>query len=120
MNIFINDRSNLDEVVCIIPRGHVDNKTDRAVSVTRREDLKRRPFIFRKDIVFVRTPRGGQFFLEACENGGVTGHLWLLEILTPEQYDEVFRIAHRMARNVDECPDALKLLSKERGFLGNE
>lgn len=108
-HIFINDRSDLDEIVCIIPRGHKNNQTDADIKVTRREDLQRWSCP-RADIVLWTGRSGQQFALYATPNGHVTGDLFILELLSEAQYNEVMAIAQRMARNAEEFEPAAKLL----------
>ena len=109
-NIFIFDRSDLDEVVCIIPVGHKDNATATAIQVTRREDLERQRFIFRRDVVLWTGRSGRQYELSVNRNGQLVGDTFLLELLSDAQYCEVQGIAARMALNARDFEPAGKLL----------
>lgn len=107
---FINDRSNLDDVVCIIPSTHPDNHTGNTIQLTRREDLKREASWPRTDIVLISGTRSEkQYILDVTANG-FSGDLWILDILTEEEYDRVQDIATRMRTNARSFEPAGKLL----------
>lgn len=110
--IFINDRSNLDEVVAIIPVGHKDNATAKAIQVTRREDLARSYSRYRRRDVVLWTGRSGrQYSLEVNHLGNLVGDLFLLEMLSDAQYNELRRIATQMALNARDFGPAYQLLA---------
>lgn len=101
MNIFINDRSKLDDIVALVPTdaGPMER-------LTRLQDLERQFARFgdrafpRKDVVLVNG-RTKQFTVDVGPDGFV-GDVWLLEILSPEQFAEVMAIADRMRANASE------------------
>lgn len=113
MNIFIHDRSNLDQIVYIIPVGHPRNTTDQAIQVTRREDLKTVAAV-RRDIVLINGTRNRtQYVLEVTKYGFI-GALWILDILSDEQFAEVNRIADAMRTNALNYEPAQKLIANWR------
>jgi len=114
MKPFIFDRSRLDETACIIPVGHKDNPGTEAIFQTYHEWLARTT-VSRTDIVFWTGRNGRQYFLEACADGGVTGDIFLLDLLTDDQVDEVFKIAGRMADNAARFDYCKQLVATTRG-----
>jgi hypothetical protein len=106
--LMIFDRSNLDEVVCIVPVGHKDNPTDKAIRVTRREDLASH-WMPRSDIVLFNG-RTKQFALYVTLDG-FSGDTWLLELLDDAEYQRVQDIAERMRDNARTYEPARKLVN---------
>jgi hypothetical protein len=114
MHIFINDRSDLDKVVAVIPKGHPDNPTGATATRTRREQLERYPRGFpRQDVVLVSGTRSGKQYALYVTMTGFAGDLWILDILSPEQHSEVEDIAYRMRVNADQFEPAMKLICQE-------
>ena len=103
-NVFIFDRSDLDEVLCYDPK----TKT----SYTRREELERRDY-HRADIVLVNGTSSGKQYVLLVKARGFGGDTWLLDMLTPDQQDEVVGIAQRMRENAMNFPPAGKYLERE-------
>ena len=102
--LHIFDRSDLDAVLCYDPKTQT--------SYTRREELERRDY-HRNDIVLINGTRSGaQYSLEVTATG-FAGDRWILDILSPEQYDEVNAIAGRMRHNAMNFPPAAKYLEVE-------
>lgn len=103
MNIFVNDRSDLDQVVAIVPSDHPSNASGVPLRITLREDLQRsfdakRPR-GRRDVVLVSGTRSGrQYFVEVTPTG-LSGDLFVLDFLTEEHYERVQFIAERMRQN---------------------
>ena len=100
----IIDRSDLDEVLCYDPV--------RKVSYTRREELERRDW-HRSDIVLVNGTRSGREYALYVSETGFSGDLWILDMLTDEQYAEVNEIAGRMRHNARNFAPASKYISLE-------
>lgn len=102
MNIFINDRSNLDEVVSYNPATKV--------STTRRAELAQR-MLPRRDVVLINDTRSGQEYVLYVCHVGYSGDLWILDMLSDEAREDVDAIAERMRYNLIDCPNAAKLLA---------
>jgi hypothetical protein len=101
MNLFIFDRSDLDEVLCYDPK----TKT----SYTRREELERRDY-HRADVVLANGTRSGAQYLLCVTATGFAGDLWLLDILNDEEFERLNAIAGRMRHNAMNFPPASKYL----------
>lgn len=99
MYTHINDRSNLDGVVA------------RRISgpITRREDLAE-SHGHRTDVVLINGTRSGSEYSLSVGWQGFKGDLWILDILTHEQYEQVQAIAKQMRLNAAHYPPAWKLL----------
>lgn len=98
----IFDRSNLDEVVAYNPK--TKSKT------TRREDLERSPWGGRADIVLFNGTRSRAEYALYVTETGFAGDLWILDMLSDEEYTNVQLIAETMRRNAREFPPAKALL----------
>lgn len=103
--IHIIDRSNLDEIVAIRP---ADGENPRE-EFTRAQQLARHSY-HRADVVLVNCTRTGAEYTLYVTKNGYSGDMWILDILTDEEYEELERIAHKMRRNAIEYPPAAKLL----------
>lgn len=96
----INDRSNLDEVVCIKRDGtRVTLREDLATNMHRRTDI----------VLFNGTRSGHEYTLHVTADG-FAGDLWILDMLTDQEWQEVAGIAHRMRTNALETTFGYKLL----------
>lgn len=98
---FINDRSDLDGKIAYQPQ----TKT----YVTLREDLVRSSCP-RTDVVLINATRSGKEYTLHVTDCGFAGDAWILDILTPEEFNEVQRIASIMRMNAKMFPPAKKLL----------
>lgn len=96
----INDRSRLDEVVCIKRDG---------TKVTLREDLAS-DMHRRTDIVLFNGTRSGREYTLHVTADGFAGDLWMLDMLTDSEMVEVVGIAQRMRANAIETTFGYKLL----------
>lgn len=103
MNLHINDRSDLDEVVAVTTK---DGR-----KITRRMDLVAWTGCHRTDIVLINGTRTGLEHYLSVTKDGFAGQLWILDILTDTQYEEVMRIAAKMRQNAIDFPPAGKLLA---------
>jgi hypothetical protein len=113
MNIFINDRSDLNEVVAVIPSTHPTNATGLPQRVTRRMDLDR-DWHGRRDVVFINGTRSKrEYFLEVTPTGFI-GDLWVLDVLTEEQHTKLMLIALKMRENAAAWKPAEQLLNHYR------
>ena len=107
MNTFINDRSNLDEVVALIP----DADGKHTIKLTRLQDLQRHNASPRRDIVLINCTRtDNQYCLEVTSTG-FSGDTWILDILSDAEYIAVQRIAKHMRNNARNYPEAAKLMA---------
>lgn len=101
---FIIDRSDLDEVIVIRQDG---------TRGTRREELEKFGWM-RTDVCLFNGASGKQYILNVGTNvhtdHGYVGDLWLLEILTPVERDELDGIATRMRQNALDHHFAAKLV----------
>lgn len=97
---FINDRSNLDEVIA---KGKDGN-------ITRRQQLENGGMP-RSDVVLLTGTRSGQQHALYVRMEGYAGDTWILDFLTDEEYDQVEEIADRMRQNARDFGPAWKLLS---------
>lgn len=95
----IFDRSNLDEVIAYGPNG----------PITRRKDLQT-GMIPRTDIVLLNGTRSGDEYSLHVRMEGFAGDVWILNILTDDEYDRVQKIADRMRKNALVFSPAWKLL----------
>lgn len=103
---FITDRSNLDEVISI---GKDESTGKYTVKTTRRQYLERGAFL-RNDVVLVNGERSGlQYTLYVTETG-YSGDMFLLDILTDEEYVQLQLIAERMRQNARTFPPAKRML----------
>jgi len=116
MNIFINDRSDLDEVIALIPVGHPANNTGKCVQVTRREDLERQfnaGHYPRRDVVLINgTHSKRQYVLEVKEGDGFVGDMWILDILSEHQFMTLMGIGQRMRQNAKDFAPAMLLINR--------
>jgi hypothetical protein len=110
MYLFINDRSNLDEIVCLIPKGHKENPTDKTLQVSLREELNRREF-HRNDIVLVNNTHSGREYCLYVTKDGFCGDLLILDFLKRDELEKIEEIATKMRQNAIDFPPAEKLLS---------
>ena len=99
----IIDRSDLDEVVAIRFDG------DKRIEVTRRESLIEATMP-RADIVLINCTRNNREYVLYARKEGFAGDLWILDILTDEQHEQVQAIAARMRKNAEEFAPAWKLI----------
>lgn len=98
----IFDRSNLDEIVMYNPKERRN--------VSRREDLTSHQY-HRSDVVLLNCTRSGREYSLHVTETGFAGDLWILDILTDVDHEEVTRIARRMRQNALEYPPASRLLA---------
>ena len=98
----IIDRSDLDEVVAIKPGPD-------GYKLTRRQSLEREGMP-RTDIVLVNGTRSGKQYCLFVRPEGFAGDLWILDVLTDEEHDEVQAIAKRVRQNALDFSPAYKLL----------
>lgn len=102
MYTHIIDRSDLDEVVCIGTSG---------TKYTRLADLRRFPAVHhRRDVVLLNATRSKREYILQVTPTWFSGDLWILDILTPEQYAEVLGIGERMRQNALDHPECRQLL----------
>lgn len=99
MYLHIIDRSDLDQVVSVGPKG----------TQTRLESLREFP-IQRTDIVLINGTASGREYSLHVSPDGFAGDLWILDILDDKQFTKVHAIAHRMRANVKVHPEAEALL----------
>jgi hypothetical protein len=103
MYTHIIDRSGLDDIVKITKDGR---------RVSRIEDLEERDF-HRTDIVLLNDTRSGkEYVIHIRKNGTFAGDMWILDVLTDHEYDEVLMIRERMIFNANNHEAAMKLLVK--------
>jgi hypothetical protein len=99
----IIDRSNLNDIVCIVPAK--DGLPAR--SLTRLQDLQE-PGYHRCDVMLYNG-RTEQAALYVTKNG-FCGDMWLLEVITDAEYAELQGIAQRMRQNAIAFSPAAKLI----------
>lgn len=101
----IIDRSDLNQTVSVRPAapGRV------AKTTTLREELETREF-HRADIVLFNGTRSGKEYCIYVTPTGFMGDMWILDVLSNEEYLQVQEIAAQMRQNVQDCPPAGKLL----------
>jgi hypothetical protein len=110
---FINDRSNLDEVVSIYPKGSKDYPEGH--KTTRREELMKGG-LPRADIVLFSGCRSEKQYCLYVTTEGFTGDMWILDVLTDEEYEQVQVIAGKMRQNALEYLPAGKLIVSHIGI----
>ena len=111
---FVFDRSDLDRVSAIYPKGHIlypDGK-----QMTFREELEKSEFcFFRNDIAMVNIGKG-KVINQICAYAYVDGTVqWngIKDYFTLQEQDEIEEIAHRMFDQLDECPKLIRLMVKK-------
>jgi hypothetical protein len=103
-NVCIIDRSDLDEIVSYNP--------DTKRRMTRLEDLQETPSRYhRRDIVLINCTRYDKQYILEVTKTGFSGDLWILDILSDREHDEVISIANRMRRNASKHPVAAALIT---------
>jgi hypothetical protein len=102
MLIHINDRGNLDDIVCITKDG---------IRQTRLEYLRQHEkMIVRSDIVLINcTNSGNEYTLHVTMNG-YSGNTWILDILSEDQFNKVCGIASKMRMNALTYPECEKYI----------
>lgn len=106
MYLHLFDRSDLDEVVAIDPR------VTPARVITRRQDLAESKYYHRSDVVLMNCTNTGREYLLYVTADGFSGDLFLLDVLSADQYAELMIFAAKMRSNALEYAPATKLLSK--------
>ena len=111
---FVFDRSDLDRVSAIYPKGHKlypDGK-----QMTFREELEKSEFcFFRNDIAMVNIGKS-KVINQICAYAYVDGTVqWngIKDYFTLQEQDEIEEIAHRMFDQLDECPKLIRLMVKK-------
>jgi hypothetical protein len=97
MLVHINDRGNLDNIVCVTKDG---------VRLTHLEYLrKHKGNVCRSDIVLINcTNSGSEYTLHVTMNG-YAGDTWILDILSEDQFNKVCGIASKMRMNALTYPE---------------
>lgn len=99
MYLHIIDRSDLDEIVQVGSKGRV----------SRLELLRDFPIV-RTDIVLINGTVSKREYSLHVTDTGFAGDLWILDVLSDQQFCKVQAIAHKMRTNVKTHPEAEALL----------
>lgn len=110
----IFDRSNPNEIVCITPKNHPENKTGKAIQWTRKEELERRN-IHRCDIAMVNISYANGTREQLCcypNKDGTVDWCNIQKYFTKREQEEIERIARHIYENSKLWPAFAKLLNK--------
>jgi len=107
--LHVFDRSKLDEVSCVYPKGHP--KFPEGRSVTMREDLTENQYMFRRrDVILMNGTRSGREYIVEVTPTGFAGAVWLLDVISDADYNRLLAFAEKMRQNAKDFPPSAALL----------